>query len=230
MYQSLPRPDRGLVEERLSGGPALVPRRAGAPGAGPGDAGGSPWASGWCRRRWLLAGLAGSASERCTGRARGDRARRPCSGADLLRDADPAALRTGVSARRRDGALHRRCAPRGGAGAGWSGGGGSIWRGASEGPGSAVALARVATSRLTARIRPPRSGPGIRPPSTRPVRSTLRRYSTLPMARASESVPSGWTLALTVCPPPRLKNGTASRGSGRARAGARPAPAARRRY
>jgi hypothetical protein len=49
---------------------------------------------------------------------------------------------------------------------------------------------------------------GIRPPSTRPSGAIRRWNSTVPIATRSESFPMVATFPSTVCPPPRLKNGT----------------------
>ena len=119
--------------------------------------------------------------------------------ADQLRDADPGLVRPGLSARRADGAVHRRAVDLAWQRAGWSGAGGCTAR-------------RVASAG-----RPPRSASGSRRRAPGPAGSTFRRNSMSPIASASESVPTGCSLAVTVCPPPRLKNGTWSRLAPRSR-------------
>ena len=72
----------------------------------------------------------------------------------------------------------------------WRGGGRVEWRGRTYGTGGAIAPScRPADP-------PRRCCAGMLPPSTRPAESTLRWNSTLPIARASESAPSGETFAL----------------------------------
>ena len=56
---------------------------------------------------------------------------------------------------------------------------------------------------------------GIAPPSTRPSGSTLRRNSHVADGeRSANRLPTGVSVPLTVCPPPRLKNGTCFAASG----------------